>query len=604
MRNITLEKTVQLKRNELTTLMDSMHSISSSLDLNEVLENIIRHALHVIPAADAGYLMLYHAESGKLIPKAPVGFNEAIYDFQVNVGESITGVVFESGQGRIFNSHDELHQAMITRNISSENLDLIYRSSAHTEGAICVPVSFGEKRIGVMIIHQWKIKKKLTKGDLTLLQGFAGQAGIAIENAQRHTEIKGKLKEITVLSKQLKEKNIELQKRQEVHETLTTLSMKNKGINILVDRLESMMKNKIAFFNGLENTFYAPDKKESSHFSVFEIKMLFSKKRQAGRIKITIQSETVYYLYPIYNGTVFLGCLMVLVNEQLSKSDQITLEQGGSVLALELVKQQADTKIYHRRIYEQFHELLAYKNPTELIQQGRVMGLSTEAYWMVAILEIPRFAIDLAYVDIEIHLLVARIKNILGPKEKPLYGFYNKIFLLISLSKADKVHDIHEKLQLIRKERRWGESPLFRAGLSNVYRGIDSIGKCYEEANKTLEYLANRNSTEIIHYDDIGLNRLFLNQSTKEIEQFVDEIFTPLSDGRQKELTHTLLTYIEFNRSAAKTAENLHIHVNTLYQRLTKIENLLTIDFNDSEDALKVQLACHLKKSQMGLTGM
>ena len=57
----------------------------------------------MIPAADTGYLLLYDNEKDRLIPKAPIGFNDNIYKFQVRVGESITGKVFEDGIGRIYN---------------------------------------------------------------------------------------------------------------------------------------------------------------------------------------------------------------------------------------------------------------------------------------------------------------------------------------------------------------------------------------------------------------------------------------------------------------------------------------------------------------------
>ena len=48
----------KLRDVELTILVDSIRSITSSLDLDEVLEKIMRNALKVIPATDAGYLML------------------------------------------------------------------------------------------------------------------------------------------------------------------------------------------------------------------------------------------------------------------------------------------------------------------------------------------------------------------------------------------------------------------------------------------------------------------------------------------------------------------------------------------------------------------
>ncbi|WP_073158445.1 helix-turn-helix domain-containing protein [Seinonella peptonophila] len=41
----------------------------------------------------------------------------------------------------------------------------------------------------------------------------------------------------------------------------------------------------------------------------------------------------------------------------------------------------------------------------------------------------------------------------------------------------------------------------------------------------------------------------------------------------------TTITYIQSNRSAMKATQKLHIHVNTLYQRLNKIEQILQLFF-------------------------
>ncbi|MFD2922275.1 helix-turn-helix domain-containing protein [Halobacillus naozhouensis] len=606
MRVFDLEQTIQLKTQEMETMVDSLRSITSSLHLDQVLENIIRNALKVIPAADAGYLMLYDPDEEKLISKAPVGFNDLIYQFKVKVGESITGKVFEDGKGRIFNSRQELFEEMHTHNISDENLAYINRSAHYTEGAICVPISIEEERIGVMIIHQWKIKRNLTEHDLNLLQGFAGQAAVAIQNARFHTETNDKLQEITALSKKLTIKNTQLEKRQEVHETLMNISIRNRGIKVLVHELKNMMNRTVLLFNGLDNTFYCPTPGENPYFSMFEMKTIFSKKRQASHVKVGGESDKTFYLYPIYNGDVFLGCLIIQIDDSLSKSDQITLEQGSSILALELVKRQTITTLYNRKAYEKFQELLMYEDPAHLMKLGKEFDLNPSSYWMISILEIPKRAVDVHYLDIVIYQLISKINKEFPSLEKLVYGFYNKIFLLISLPGPAEANHIKDKLDGIRDEWESSDNPMFRGGMSNAYRGLESIKKCYEEANKTLDYVDQLASTGIIRYEDIGLNRLFLNQSTEEIEQFINETFSPLSTANEKhkELEKTLFTYIELNRSANKTAEHLHIHINTLYQRLKKIEDVLRVDLRDNEDLLEIQLACHLKKSKMTTIGI
>jgi DNA-binding PucR family transcriptional regulator len=54
---------------------------------------------------------------------------------------------------------------------------------------------------------------------------------------------------------------------------------------------------------------------------------------------------------------------------------------------------------------------------------------------------------------------------------------------------------------------------------------------------------------------------------------------------------------MSFNKSAVLTAKALDIHINTLYQRLKRIETLMNIHLDNPEDMLKIQLAYHLKET-------
>jgi sugar diacid utilization regulator len=585
---------IERKDNELYNLINSIHSITSSLDLDEVLEKIISNALKVIPAAEAGLLFLYDQASEKLIPKAPIGFNNTIYNVKFKVGESITGKVFEDGKGRIFNSKKDVYEEMAKYNISTVNFDYITAGKS-PEAAMCVPVSIEDKRIGVMIIHQWKQKKVFVDHDLQLLQGFAEQAAIAIQNAKYYTVANQRLVEVTVLSKELQEKNMQLQKRYEVHQALISISLQNQGFEKIIYELNHMIKPSISFFNALENKFCS-SKRTQPPFSIFEMKIMFMEKRNSLHVTVSDYDNNSYLLYPIYNGIAFLGCFIVHLSEPLSKSDQMTLEQGSSVLALELVKKQTITEIFYKKRHEQFQSLLSYKDNEHLLQQANEIGINISSYCFIAIFEIPVYS-DLHLLEIEIHQLVSKIKNELVISDKFIYGFHNKITLLASSIELDDLNHIQTKIHYIREEYKKSNNSLFRGGISSTYKGLKNVKKCYDEATKTLSYLADRNRNDIICYEDIGLNRLFLNQSSQEIEQFVHDVLSPLwsDNDRNKDLEKTLLSYIEYNRSATKTANDLHIHINTLYQRLKKIEDLLQIDFQNNEDVLKIQLACHLK---------
>ncbi|CAM5789716.1 helix-turn-helix domain-containing protein [Brevibacillus borstelensis] len=128
--------------------------------------------------------------------------------------------------------------------------------------------------------------------------------------------------------------------------------------------------------------------------------------------------------------------------------------------------------------------------------------------------------------------------------------------------------------------------------LSRIYPPLS-----FGEAKKAVRYLQNRNRHGVVRYGDLGVNQLLIHQSPEDQEAFVRSVFQPLWEKKEKysDLEKTLLVYVHCHQSAHLTAKQLHIHINTLYQRLRKIEELLAIDLKQPEDKLKIQLACHLR---------
>ncbi|MGZ9816984.1 PucR family transcriptional regulator [Peribacillus simplex] len=182
---------------------------------------------------------------------------------------------------------------------------------------------------------------------------------------------------------------------------------------------------------------------------------------------------------------------------------------------------------------------------------------------------------------------------------KLIFGFHNKVTLLFSVPNTKDLNRIiHHIKMIIEDEERYDKNDI-RIGLGTPYKEIKNIVKSYNEANKSLAFLINRNKFGLIRYEEIGVNRFFLNQPIQEIEEFTEEIFSQLRSEKlqNKDLEKTLMIYISSNKSATETAKTLHIHINTLYQRLRKIEELLNISFNNAEDMLKIQLTCHLRET-------
>ena len=98
---------------------------------------------------------------------------------------------------------------------------------------------------------------------------------------------------------------------------------------------------------------------------------------------------------------------------------------------------------------------------------------------------------------------------------------------------------------------------------------------------------------------DLGFLGLVLGES-RDAGGFVRRTIGPLLDydaRRGTELLTTLEQYFAHGGSLARTREVLHVHVNTVAQRLERIGRLLGEDWNSPDRALEVQLALKLHRA-------
>lgn len=95
----------------------------------------------------------------------------------------------------------------------------------------------------------------------------------------------------------------------------------------------------------------------------------------------------------------------------------------------------------------------------------------------------------------------------------------------------------------------------------------------------------------IVYFKDIGLSKLFVRLMTNPVlEEYFNELYVPLVKYDEKyhsSLIETMVMFVECNLDHVKTGKRLHIHVNTVRYRLSKIKEIIpygksSLDFNQS----------------------
>jgi GAF domain-containing protein len=137
-------------------------------------------------------------------------------------------------------------------------------------------------------------------------------------------------------------------------------------------------------------------------------------------------------------------------------------------------------------------------------------------------------------------------------------------------------------------------------GLSEARTGLAGIRHALEEADDASRIgLHIQTAGDVLLYRDTGVYRYLIEQLESggpddHLRDLVEQI-DAYDTKRNTQLLLTLDTYLDHSRSAAATARALWIHVNTLRQRLERIESLTSSPLED-QDLLALQLAVKLAR--------
>ena len=173
------ERAARRRSEELSALIEINRVVTSSLELDEVLEATIegiRGILHV----EAGSLVIVDEEAGSLIFRKTFSPERGwIAGRTIQSGEGIVGHVVQSGNPRLVN--DVERDPHFLAEVDEER-----GMTSHT--ILCVPLKIRDRVLGAIQVIN-KLNGMFTEQDLELLQAMAASVAVAVDNANVYSEL-------------------------------------------------------------------------------------------------------------------------------------------------------------------------------------------------------------------------------------------------------------------------------------------------------------------------------------------------------------------------------------------------------------------------------
>jgi two-component system, NtrC family, sensor kinase len=164
---------LQRRAQELNVLYDVGKSVSSSLDLEEVLHRVVEAAVHVV-GAEEGSLMLLDRERSELYIRASWNLDSKAQSVRKRVTDSLAGRVLQTKRAVAIGNDsptERTHTALLVKS-------LIY-----------VPLVLQGEAIGVLGVMNYMHDNSFDSDDTRALSALGGYATIAINNANMYHEI-------------------------------------------------------------------------------------------------------------------------------------------------------------------------------------------------------------------------------------------------------------------------------------------------------------------------------------------------------------------------------------------------------------------------------
>jgi len=160
---------------EVSTLFEVSKTLASIVSIEDILPAIQSTLVETLRPAEAGVLFLFDDATGMLRVASSFGYDvDALDRTSLRIGESMSGKVLESGRPEVWGTPDESAFAM--ENMTEHNRELFRLASRgldYPKSAVGVPLTYREKKMGVLTLETFASDECFSASHVPFLQAFA-----------------------------------------------------------------------------------------------------------------------------------------------------------------------------------------------------------------------------------------------------------------------------------------------------------------------------------------------------------------------------------------------------------------------------------------------
>ncbi|MEU3949803.1 GAF domain-containing protein [Streptomyces sp. NPDC029526] len=559
---------------ELSALFETAHDLAGLRDLDAVLQAIVQRARSLL-GTDVAYLSLNDPARGDTYMRVTEGSVAARFQqLRLGMGEGLGGLVAQTARPYVtddyFRDDRFQHTVPIDTGVRDEGLVAI----------LGVPLMLGNTVIGVLFAADRRARV-FEREQIALLGSFAALAAAAIDTANLLAETRSALAGLERANEIIRDRSGVIERASDVHDRLAELVLRGGGVHDVAAAVSQVLDGTVEF----------------TEAAAAPVRAL-----QTSRAEGHAVPHGDDWIAAVAAGGELLGALVLRGHPGLDPVDQRTLERAAMVTSLLLLARRSAAEAEQRVRGELLDDLLDARDRDPRLLRERASRLNADLDATYAVLA-TRLETGTADADQEADArrrLWAAASHLAATGEGLAAARDGGTVLLLPLAPGDTATDLAR-----RAARQLGtavQEPVTvgaSAPVEHLTAVPDTVARAYAEARRCLDALRLLGRAgDGAAAEDFGFLGLLL-AGDRDVGGFVERTIGPVmtyDERRGTELLRTLDAYFACGMSPARTKDELHVHVNTVAQRLERVGRLLGDDWQEPGRALEIQLALRLRR--------
>uniref|UniRef100_UPI003F497A1F helix-turn-helix domain-containing protein n=1 Tax=Streptomyces chartreusis TaxID=1969 RepID=UPI003F497A1F len=571
------------RSDELGALNDIASRFVGLREVDPLLQEIVDQARQLL-RVDVAYLSLLDDSRETLSVRAVSGnLSSALHTLQPPPDVGVAGVVLATGNP--YWTLDLLDDRRVK--LHSDGLAAIEAEGIHT--VLGVPVRARREPMGVLFAAHRRIRS-FADTDVLLLASLGAHAAVAIENARLFEERRIAIAHLDETTAQLQDERNKVRRGALFLEELTTAVTGEGGLSSVIEMLNATGGHAVAAVDendvmlaqaGMEQPELWRGRRWTPGGS--RASELFHADPSRVSAQLELPGGKRATLCPIRARGQYLGSIVLVQPSDDPPTDIRLLQLTALVSTVVLVTERAVRESQLRERDGLLSELFALDRITPtLSRRAQSIGLYLDSPLVVVAASAPeqqRHPVREA-----MSLVVDRFGGLVAEHAGMIVG-------LVSHGSSEEVRDA----VLGQSAARSGTF-----GIVGPVSGFAALTQAHNDARRCVRVLhaLGRDATAVTP-DQLGPLHLFFSAAGQnEASQLIDRLLGPLLEydtSRGAEMIRTCEIFLQTGRRPRDASQQLHIHTNTLYQRLARIDSLIGSEWrHDPERALETQIALQL----------